>query len=297
MALEYKSSIGLEAIMPVLDEHVVWYGKLMRSYFEGKVTTEDSPLIFSEWLIAAKEDKSINEDTAERIHRIHEEMIQAAHNFVSKFKSQEAPPLKEYDELSHHYEEFIQAMRRIELDQAIENSGFDEKTGLRALKVMEADIAREMERRARRGNPFSLALIKINNFKEEWRGRDDICNQMIRRISQSMKEILRSFDDAYYLGDEYFLLSLKHSDILGSQVALSRLNQSITGEHIPFPDDPLEEISISSVVSEPVQGDKLEDLLNNMKKDLEGIDQKGTVLQYTDISPLQRYLHTINKDK
>jgi diguanylate cyclase len=297
MALEYKSLIGLEAIMPVLDEHVIWYGKLLRSYFENKPFNDAAPMVFSEWLVGAKAEKSISQDTAERVRRIHEGMVHAAHNFAAKSIEREQMPTSEYIEVSRHYEEFIQAMRQIELDQAVENSGFDEKTGLRALKLLQADISREMERRARRGNPFSLALIKINKFHEDCRGNEPLCAPMIRKIADQIKDSLRSFDDAYYLGEEYFLLSLKHADLLGSQAALSRLNQAITSAHIPTPHDPLEEVSISSVVSEPTPGDKLDDLLNNMKKDLEGINAKGTVLQYNDISPLQRYLHSMTKDK
>jgi diguanylate cyclase (GGDEF)-like protein len=297
MALEYKSLIGLEAIMPVLDEHVVWYGKLVRSYFEGKPSNEASPMVFSEWLVKAKAEKSISNSTAERVRRIHEGMIHAAHSFTTKYASREAPPLQEYNELTRHYEEFIQAMRQIELDQAVENSGFDEKTGLRSLKLLQPDFDREMERRARRGNPFSLSLVKINNYKDEWRADEKGSAAMIKKISDHIKESLRSFDDAYYLGEEYFVLALKHADALGSQAAMARLNQAITSAHIPAPDDPLEEISISSVISEPTQGDKLPDMLENMKKDLVGIDAKGTVLQYNDLSPLQRYIHSMGKEK
>jgi diguanylate cyclase len=297
MALEYKSQIGLDAIMPVLDEYVVWYGKLMKAYFEGVPAKESAPVVFTEWLLKAEAGNNIDDLMAERLKRIHEGMVQAAVLFAAKFASRENPPLREYDELSRHYEEFIQMMRRLELDHATENSGFDDKTGLRSIKLMKEDISREMERRARRGNPFSLAVVKINNFKEEWRKNEEGTRVMIRKISDKIKESLRSFDDAYYLGNEYFLLSLKHADMLGSQAAVSRLNQGITSAHIPMLDDPIAEISVSTVVSEPTQGDSLDGLLTNMKKDLEGIDTKGTVLQYNDVSPLQRYLHSIGKDK
>lgn len=295
MVLEYKSQIGLEAIMPVLDEHVVWYGKIVRSYFEGQALNDPPPSVFEDWLEKAKAEKGIQVVTAERITNIHDGMVDAANDFMAKFKTSERPPLSEYNELSRYYEEFIQAMRQIELDQAIENSGYDEKTGLRSVKVMETDIVREMERRARRGNPFSLALLKINNYKEDWRGKKDLCASMVLRISDSIKQSLRSFDDAYYLGDEYFLLSLKHADLMGGQAALARINQFVTAAHIPSPDDPLVEVSVSSVICEPAKGDRLEDLVLNMKKDLEGIDQKGTVLQYNEMSPLQRYLNSMDK--
>ena len=297
MALEYKSQLGLEAIMPVLDEYIVWYGRLVKSYFEGVPTKEAEPRVFEEWLAKAKAEKSISGATAEKAVAIHKGMVSAANSFTIKIASQEAPPLHEYNDFAGHYEEFIQFMRRLEFDHALDNSGFDEKTGLRSLKVMKSDIAREMERRARRGNPFSLALVKINNFKGQWRQDEDLCRDMVRKISSQIKECLRSFDDAYYLGQEYFLLSLKHADTLGAQAALNRLNIGITTAHIPVPGDPMDEVSVSSVLFEPTPGDTLEDLLKNMKKDLEGVDSRGTVLQYNDVSPLQRYIHSIDRTK
>lgn len=293
MALEYKSKIGLDVIMPVLDEYVVWYGKIVKTYFEGKPEMENPPMVFDKWLA----ESGLPENTTEKVRRIHQGMVDAAKLFITKYASREAPPLSEYNELSRHYEEFIQIMRRLELDQATENSGFDDKTGLRSAKLMAEDISRELERRARRGNPFSLALLKINNFKEEWRENDAAFRSMIVKISDQIKECLRSFDDAYYLGDEYFLLSLKHADMLGSQAALGRLNGLIAAAHIPAPDDPIEEISASTVLSEPIPGDSLDDLMKNMKRDLAGIEQKGTVLQYHDMSPIQRYIHSIEKGK
>lgn len=295
MALEYKSQVGLEAIMPVLDEYVLWYGRLVKSYFEGKVPKELPPAVFSEWLSKARTVNSLSHQTAERVERIHADMLIAANKFSAMCNVKGQLPLKEYNDLNGHYEEFIQILRRIELDQAHENSGFNEKTGLRSAKLMHDDFDREMERRARRGNPFSLGLVKINDFRDEWRGDEKLCRGMIRKVSDQIRLCLRSFDDAYYMGDEYFILALKHADGLGSQSAVNRLNQAITTAHVAAPDDPMREISLSSIVFEPTPGDSLDDLLENMKKDLEGIEDKGTVLQYNDISPLQRYIDSVTK--
>ena len=293
MPLEYKSQIGLDVIMPVLDEYIVWYGKIMRSYFEGKPSLPTPPQVFDIWVTGA----GLSDMTEQRVRRIHEGMVDAAKMFITKYGARENPPLHEFNELTGHYEEFIQFMRRLELEQATEHSGFDERTGLRSSKLMKDDIARELERRARRGNPFCLALIKINKFDAEWQKNETSFRGMIVRIADQLKECLRSFDDAYYMGGEYFLLSLKHADLLGSQAALNRLNKAIATAHIPVPDDPIEEISVSSVLSEPAPGDSLDTLLGNMKKDLGGIDEKGAILQYNEMSPIQRYMLSMEKGK
>lgn len=297
MALEYKSQIGIEDIMPVLDEHVSWYGRLLQSYFEGKPLMDPAPAVFKEWIEKARAEKSIAPEVADKLERIHTGLIDAAHKFTLKFDMRETPPLKEFNDVTGHYEEFIQSMRQIELDQVLENSGYDDKTGLRSAKVLPADFTREMDRRARRGNPFVLALVKINNYKEEWQTDVETHAGIIRKIADQLKACLRSFDDAYYMGGEYFMLALKHADGLGAQAAMVRLNQAITLAHIAMPGDPLNDISVSTVLSEPTEGDALDTLMLHMKKDLEGINSKGTVLQYQDLSPLQRYIHSMGGDK
>lgn len=296
MPLEYKSFAGFEDILPVLDEYVVWHGNLVQSCLEGKPSTEEAPAIFLQWIVKALADKNLTGAEATKVRAIHKDMIAAAQAFTAKCKNPEKMPLKEYAEFTRHYQEFIRCMRHFESDMAIENSGFDESTGLRSVKFLQYDISVEMERLARQGHPFSLALVKINNFKDEWREREEDCRIMIRRIAEEIKACLRSFDDAYYLGDEYFLLAMKHTDVLGSQAGMNRLNQGVIAAHILSPDDGDPEISISTVLSEPSIGDTLETLLANMKKDLLGIESRGTILQYNDMSPIQRYMHSLGKD-
>ncbi len=283
--------------MPVLDEHVIWYGKIVRGYFEGKPYSGPFPDVFWAWIQTAKAENTINIRTSEKLARIYQEMVDAAREFIAKCALQDGLPLKQYTEFNRYYEEFIQAMRRIERDQAVENSGFDERTGLRSLRMMRDDIDIEMQRLARQGNPFAVALLKINAFQDVWRGDSDICFPMVQKISMQIRECLRAFDDAYYLGDEYFLLSLKHADLIGAESAMGRLNKAIKSVHIPTPGDPLTEITISAVVFEPSSADKIDDILVNMKSDLHGIEQKSTIIKYNDVSPLQRYVQGMAKDK
>lgn len=296
MALEYKSNTGLEPVGPVLDELVIWYGQVMRAYFERRASLPPFPGILQEWLDKALLNGTISESLSLRAGKQRDDLSEAAGKFIAKVGLKDVMPSGEFNEITRHYEEYVQFLRFIERDQALENSGIDEKTGLRSVKVMRDDITREMDRRSRRGNPFALALLKINHFSPAWSAEDELFTKTIRKIADQMRLSLRTFDDAYYLGDEYFLLSLKHADKLGSQAAVGRLISSVNEGKVMRPDKPEEQISVSIVVAEPSPGDKLDDMLAHMKKDLEGVDSKSTVLQYNDISPLQRYLHTIKTE-
>jgi diguanylate cyclase len=292
MALEYKSNNALDLITPVLDEYVVWYGKLVRAHFSRSGEEVLMPEVFYEWHSRASDAKAVDGQILDRLLRIHQAMIGAADDFGLRSRMDEPYPLNEFTELTKHYEEFIQSMRLVEREQALENSGIDEKTGLRSLSHMKEDLSREMERRSRRGNPFSIALVKMNEFDPEWKKNDEAFLLMIRQVSDQIKTVLRSFDDAYYLGDEYFLLSLKHADQIGAQAAANRLNVTVTEASIKKPNKS-GELSISAVLADPVQGDNIDQMIENMKKDVVDINEKGTVVQFNEVSPLQRYISSI----
>lgn len=297
MALEYKTNIGVEAIVPILDEHIVWYGQMMRVYFERSKDVPNTPAVFEEWISDAERDHVLSANIAARLRRLHGDMVKAGTIFIAKAMMWDQNPLDEFNEFTRHYEEFIQFMRRIEREQALENSGIDERTGLRSTKVMIDDIEREMDRRSRRGSPFALALLRLNDFSEAWAAEEESFMLTIRKISDQIRYTLRSFDDAYYLGGPYFLVSLKHADGVGSQVASSRLSSGIASAHIPQPQSPGREISIVALVSDPVEGEDVVTLIENMKKDMGGISSGGTVLQYNDLSPLQRFAGNGNSAK
>lgn len=293
MALEYKSNNTLEFITPVLDEYVVWFSKVVRDHFAQTGEEVAIPEVFYEWHSRSTDAKFISGPISDRLLHIHQEMIKAADEFGLKSRMHEPYPLKEFNELTRHYEEFIYSMRQVEREQALENSGIDEKTGLRSLVNMKEDLNREMERRSRRGNPFAIALVKINDFDPAWMKKEESFLLVIRQISEQIKIVLRSFDDAYYLGGQYFLLSLKHADQIGAQAAANRLNSAVGEAHIKTPDKAAHPLSVSTVLADPVQGDNIDQMIENMKKDVIDIHEKGAVIQFNEVSPLQRYISSI----
>ena len=90
---------------------------------------------------------------------------------------------------------------------------------------------------------------------------------------------------------------MKHADLLGSQAAINRLNHDIAAARIPCPDTTGKTVSVTTLVSEPSPGDDVDTLLANMKRDLEKVEESGAVIQYNDLSPLQRYIHSLDQNK
>lgn len=296
MTLIYKSHTDSETIVPILDEYVVWYGQMMRVFFERGTAVPALPSVFEQWLEIAEQEKSVTEVILARLRRLHADMVKAGTVFAAKAMMWDDGPLKEFNEFTRHYEEFIHYMRQVEREQTLENSGIDEKTGLRSLKVMRDDLDREMQRRARRGSPFSIAMVKINDFGHDWALEDEAFYLTIRKIADQIRFTLRSFDDAYYLGGAYFLVALKHADKIGSQAASSRLSTGVNDAHIHHPQDPSKKVSVLCLVAEPVEGEDVDAMIAHMKADMDGVDAKGAILHYNDLSPLQRYASHVNAE-
>ena len=165
--------------------------------------------------------------------------------------------------------------------------------GLRSQHAMEIDIARELERRARRGNPFTLALARIDNY-DEFRSIIDPAQhkQVFGTLGRLIKKCVRSFDDAYRSGDCEFIMSLKHAVSVGGTAAVNRLRGFLADEQIVIRVDGREiPLTMSYCVAEPVPGDTLEELLSNMRQDLDKWDEGGDqAVEYHEQSPLQRYI-------
>ena len=138
-------------------------------------------------------------------------------------------------------------------------------------------------------------MVKVDNYEliaqlptpEEVRG-------YIKLVADLIKLSLRSFDDAYYMGKDEFVLCLKQADVTGGVSALERLRKeletqdvalkSASGEIVP--------LSVSCCIAEPLGDDNVEELIRNLRLDLQdtGYKKSDTVLEYHELSPLQRYM-------
>jgi len=193
--------------------------------------------------------------------------------------AQSAPHAPIFIGFQQSFDRFIIALRDLERDFFIESTGLDPLTGLRAQSKAIPDLKIEMDRLARQGNPFSILLTQVDDFNEA-----DING--VKLAVEIITKSMRGFDDAYYMGQGQFLISLKHADMIGAQAAVQRLQRSLS-EH----NQQQSAVTMSYCMSEPVIDEDLESLLSNMATDLkEHNGQSSSVLAVKDISPLERYI-------
>ncbi len=302
MALSYEIDSKLKALAPIVDEHAEWYNRVMRAIFYPERAGDpfEPPQSFAAWLNQVAHDDFVGSATIEKLRKMQAELYEAGGDLMHEAKiSGGRPDFKVYDEFVNLYDDLLYQLRRLEHDAVQADSGLDVGTGLRSRKAMSVDLEREMERRARRGKPFTLALARIDNY-EQIQGlvTEERHREIIAAIARVIKKCIRSFDDAYRSGDGEFVMCLKHSDIAGGTAATTRLRRYLEEENITIQDDkgrPFQ-LTMSSCVAEPLPGDSLEELMSNMRNDLSRFHQEmpgSASLEYFEQSPLSRYIQDI----
>jgi diguanylate cyclase len=298
MPLTYEENSRLKALSPVLDEHAEWFSRIIRQIFYPDLNVNaallTAPDSFDHWAQEIQREDAIEEAALTRMLRLYDDMRVAAELLIRQSgEYQGNPPKKQFDAFVILYDEFVAHLRRMERDMALSESGIDVLTGLRTRKVMTKDIERELERRSRRGRPFCLALARIDHYEKI---KDHLSQQdhdaIMVASAEIIKQCIRSFDDAYRLNDGEFLMCLKQTEMSGGSAGLNRLKKLLE-EHAPYYRIGNKEIrlSMSSCVAEPQPGDLIEDLITNMRADLDryGGDAE-TALEYFELSPLQRFV-------
>lgn len=300
MALNYEIDDKLKALSPVVDEHADWYTQIISRVFYPRSFQDEASLTFPEqfknWLYDVRDDDFIAEDTKARLLTQHDELHGSARRLLEHATQASGRPDKTlFEDFSNRYDEFINWLRRVERDAMYAGSGLDPVTGLRSPKAMEHDLAREMERRSRQGKPFCIALARIDHYDriKNIQSEEDH-GHMIGTIAGVIKKCIRSFDDAYYISNGEFILSLKQTNLVGGNAVIERMKRFTVEAGLTITDEGKEfAVTMSYCIAEPAPGDEVDVLIENMRSDLERFDDEGsgnTSLEYMELSPLRRYI-------
>lgn len=295
MPLDYEIDSRLKNLAPVLEDCAAWYVAAVKHLFFPESHDDGRCLVlpasFSQWLASERGSEYIDRAALEDMDGLQAALQQAVLKAGGGGKN---PPPAAIDEVNDLYSRFMNLLHRVELDCVQINCGFDPFTGLRHSRAMERDMTNEMERRARKGMPFSLVLAQLDNFavlRGNVSGEDS--RRALREASVLIRKCLRAFDDAYHTQDGEFVMVLKHSDLRGGTAAIERLRGFLREEPIGVRTNKgnMVQMTMSYCVSDPQPGEVLKDLLQNMRADLQRYDDSnGKALEYIEQSPLQRFL-------
>lgn len=298
-----EPGIAEVSLSAVQEDYAQWFNKFcVHLFYPFDVRENESlvrPVSFVSWYTKAQQESDvIQPESIERLSVLNSELLSQSQILQNHVNSTQAkPPAQDFQDFVTLYEEFDISVRRLERDLLLEGNGYDSLTGLRHSRLAEKDILRELDRLARQGRNFCLALVRVDHFEKmkSFMAKTEL-NASVRLLSDLIKLSIRSYDDAYYLGEGEYLLCLKQTYISGGVAALERLRRELERQNIEleFDDEGPQLMSMSCVIAEPVAGDKPAELMENLKQDLYSHDQvkTDTVLKYHELSPLQRYVQT-----
>lgn len=293
--MEYSN---FKALTPILDEFSEWYGDLLRYLFYSDIqkneSLDKSRPSFEGWLKSVENSALIEAEAVKKLQILERDLYVLAANLCDAAHGGSIKPsIKDYDQLSNLYYALLNNLRRVEFDAFLEDSGIDALTGLRSKHTMNADIEREIERLARRGKPFCLALAQIDHYEDiaAEHGRT-YAREITKTIAGLIKQSMRSFDDGYRLGSGEFILCLKQADVTGGVAALERLRKMLEAKDVRYTLGGRERyLSMSCCIAAPFPGDDVDTLIENLRKDLVTTEKPAnSLLEYHEMSDLQRYI-------
>jgi diguanylate cyclase len=278
--MDNTPSTDSAVISLLLDDYPAWFSQVLRGVFykENEAISADASKIVFPPLISEMPQKPPALDLLTKGQEDLHKLARAVLALPAK------PDLLMLDHFLQSYEGVVANLQRLEVDSTLSGFGIDRLTGLRSATAMIADLERELERRARRGQPFAIVLCRIDQMSEENK------NVRLQKAAEALKICIRNFDDAYVSGENEFLASLKHSDAAGGLKFIERLKKTLERIEADF--------TMSYCSAEPMPGDNLQDLISNVRLDLLDIAGKshgGEAVKYEDVSPLQRYVHSLKQ--
>ena len=286
MALDYEKEQSLADTTSIIEDFVAWFCQIamMVGYSDTPAASNTDifvPDCYSKWLEQVKLEAFLDDDVLGPIENIYQDMIDRGQNIIQTVQSGRRPEQMDFQDFQSTYTGFITRIHRLEKESGGDQNNLDIETGLRNFDNAPKDLKREMERLSRQKTPFSLVMSRIDGFNGE--------EMALQAAAKSIKICMRTFDDAYYCGNGYFLLSLKHADIGGAQAAANRLKQLL----YEFSQEDGAVVTMSHCLAEPIVGDEIPELLGNMRGDLESYaDEKDTILRFIEVSPLERYMNS-----
>ncbi|TNE25900.1 MAG: diguanylate cyclase [Alphaproteobacteria bacterium] len=296
MALQYASVLSSDMLLTDIEAHMEWFGHVMRvAFFPAQAAAEtfEIPVALVAWCVDAASKGEMDENAASQLHRLHDELADEAAKCVRLAQEGTQMTLEAYNEVEHRLIAYIQQVRRLSEELAGSSMGLDPATGLRSVAGMKNEVARELDRRDRKGDPFCVCNLEIDAVPAlmQQHGRKTM-DEIYAHVGAMLMKSIRSFDDAYHLGRGEFVLSLKHIDILDACSVMDRIRDQISKAPVYLDGsfDP-SYVTASFGVAEPVPGDKIDDIFNNAKRALKQAQHEGgnCVMNWKEQSALQQY--------
>jgi len=186
------------------------------------------PESFVHWRVSEQKALSQDQPAIEQLAVTYTQLQTLARLVLIKTPDGQPVAKADYENVTAKFQELIQGLRRLEKAFATAALGLDLLTGLRSRAGVQEALTREYSRFLRTGKTFCIVIMDIDHFKaiNDTYGHET-GDHVLATVADQISRALRSYDDAYRIGGEEFLLCLKDIDLKTSLVALERLRQQL----------------------------------------------------------------------
>ncbi len=259
MPLSYTQNFQALEIYAYIAECTLWFLDMSEQWVKtgavGDISCTDLPEFF-------KDDKDLNTQCKTLQDATH------AGDFIAVKKA---------------FETYLKTLHVLQDKAIAENVEYDLTTGLKNKHTLIQDLKQEADKLARRGQSFSLAVMRIDgleSFKQS--ASEKQIEVLLKDVSALIKQGLRSFDDAYFIDEQHFVLSLQQTSFMGGLKGVERVRDAVK--------DSIEAQSVSACVAEAQSEEDLSQLLQQLIGELKKHESaQSYVFSHKELSPIQRF--------
>lgn len=304
MVLNYTGTVTSHMLVTDMQKHLAWFTNVIRvSFFYAGQTVEvdlKPPSALLDYLKTNSDFQGvIRPETLTRLESLHQNLATIAEECIQRSRSSQPITLDLYEKFNQSMDDYAQQLRQVDDEISSVGVSIDPVTGLRTLSGIHDDLKREMDLRDRKNTPFCVCNLSLDpaSYNENAFERQ-ILEQLYTQMAEAMSGMLRSFDDAYHVGQGEFILCLKHVDILDSCGVMERLLEKIAKLQIPADAGQVLQATASCGVVEPIPGNEIDVILQHAKETRLDAQKEGgnMVFEYSEKSALvQAASHSVDQ--
>ncbi len=302
MAVTYTQTLSTDMVVTEIEALLDWRNHILREGFfpgsERQQADDQAPSTLLMWCRKSAESGIVDSKIVEKMSLVYEELCLTGRNFLTHCRGGQKPTVEIYDAFETRFESYVTQIRRLQQDISNAGMSVDPITGLRTVAGMRGEMKREQDRFDRKGTSFSVACVEIDHVRDievkyDRRGQEAIFAAVAHVIAKGV----RSFDDAYYMGQGEYVVVLKHLEFMDACAVMDRLRADVEKLNIPLPNGEKVKLTASFGVTEALQREKADVAHAHAKAALQVAKEAGgnCVREYLEKSALERFAKDIKK--
>ena len=287
----------VQEISHLIDDHIEWYDRILHAIANpaNDYNKHDiAPInILIDFLDLYKDKELWSKKTEEGLRNHYSLIMSDCRAICEMIHEKQAVSTARVDSFRSGFLNFMFLLNKIRDHTTLISFGMDPYSSLKTKALAMLDIRKEMERKLRQDTPFSILLLKIENLHEveDIFGRNQT-QRFIRLACEKIEQKLRIFDDMYRMDHNEFLIAVKMTDRPGAMLFAQRIQRFFDDEQSNVRMGEYDiHVRLSMVLAEPVSGENIIDLINNMRDDLEEkSNPEGAIITFNEVAPIKKFL-------